>query len=91
MNYFIEYKYLTDLVLDEVVEIQHSAKFIDRILISTEPRDISTETNAQHKHLSNLLKIKFEISSNFEDCRENEIENFFDTVLSSIFFRKRKK
>lgn len=90
MNYFIEYKYLTDLVLDEVVEIHHSAKFIDRILISTGFRDISIETNAQHKHLNNILKIKFEVSNEINHCRENEIEGFFASTYCPYSLEREK-
>lgn len=77
MNYFIEYKYLTDLVLDEVVEIHHSAKFIDRILISTQPYEYYQELQNNISHLRNILIIKFEILDYFDNCQENEINDFF--------------
>jgi len=77
MNYFIEYKYLTDLVLDETVEIQHSAKFIERILISTQPYDGYNSLDNSICHLRNVLIIKFEISDYFNSCQEYEIKDFF--------------
>ncbi len=77
MNYFIEYKYLTDLVLDEVVEIHHSAKFIDRILISTQPYENIEELGDGFRLFRNILKIRFEISNQFDECKELEIKKFF--------------
>jgi hypothetical protein len=77
MNYFIEYKYLTDLVLDEVIEIKHSAKFIDRILISTQPYENHQELQNDICHLRNILIIKFEISHYFDHCQAHEIKDFF--------------
>jgi len=77
MNYFIEYEYLTDLVLDEVVEIQHSAEFIERILISTQPFENIEELGNDFERFKNILKIKFELSNQFDECKELEIKKFF--------------
>ncbi len=91
MNYFIEYKYLTDLVLYEVVEIHHSAEFIDEILISTEPREVNLKTETKTIHLGNALKIKFNLSAKFDNCEQHELEKFFDIYNYPISLEKGMK